>query len=223
MRGTTVYSSRYSTTSLFANPVNSSTCPGPNCQQEIGTAYDINGVNTGNLPSGFAKAATGNPNLKWETSKQLNLGFDFSMFDNSFDGSFDIFRKRTSDILTTTVPLSTSGEGAQQVVNGGTVDNRGWEFEMGYRHSFSLPYVKYPLKMHFSGNVSARREQSHRSAAQCGERLSRQWLHGDRSRALDQQSVRLYVVWNIPECRDSRCREPAGRLRRRTADLPHEP
>jgi len=152
--GTTVYSSRYSTTSLFANPVNSSTCPGPNCQQEIGTAYDINGVNTGNLPSGFAKAATGNPNLKWETSKQLNLGFDFSMFDNSFDGSFDIFRKRTSDILTTTVPLSTSGEGAQQVVNGGTVDNRGWELEMGYRHSFSLPYVKYPLKMHFSGNVS---------------------------------------------------------------------
>ena len=152
--GTTVYTSRYSTTSLYANPVNSSTCPGPNCQQEIGTAYDLNGVNTGSLPSGFAKAATGNPNLKWETSKQLNFGFDLTMFDNAFDTSFDIFRKRTSDILTTTVPLSTSGEGAQQVVNGGTVDNAGWEMEMGYRHSFALPYFTSPLKVHLSGNVS---------------------------------------------------------------------
>ncbi len=150
----TVYTSRYSTTSLFANPVNSTTCPGPNCQQEIGTAYDLNGVNTGSLPSGFAKAATGNPNLKWETSKQLNFGFDLTMFDRSFDASFDVFRKRTSNILTTTVPLSTSGEGAQQVVNGGTVDNKGWEMEMGWRHAFSLPYLKAPLNVHLSGNVS---------------------------------------------------------------------
>jgi TonB-linked SusC/RagA family outer membrane protein len=152
--GQTVYSSRYSTTSLFANPVNSSTCPGPNCQQEIGTAYDLNGVNTGSLPSGFAKAATGNPNLKWETSKQLNLGFDLTMFDNSFDYSFDVFRKRTSDILTTTVPLSTSGEGAQQVVNGGTVDNKGWEMELGWHHAFSLPKIQSPLNVHLSGNIS---------------------------------------------------------------------
>jgi TonB-linked SusC/RagA family outer membrane protein len=151
---TTVYTSRYSTTSLYANPVNSSTCPGPNCQQEIGTAYDLNGVNTGSLPSGFAKAATGNPNLKWETSKQLNFGFDVTMFDSAFDASFDIFRKRTSDILTTTVPLSTSGEGAQQVVNGGTVDNEGWEMQLGWRHAFSLPYLNSPLKVHLSGNVS---------------------------------------------------------------------
>jgi TonB-linked SusC/RagA family outer membrane protein len=152
--GTTVYSSRYSTTSLYANPVNSAYCPGVNCQQEIGTAYDLNGANTGTLPSGFAKAATGNPNLKWETSKQLNFGFDWSLFSNAFDGSFDIFRKRTSDILTTTVPLSTSGEGAQQVVNGGTVDNKGWELEMGYRHTFSIPHLQTPLKLHLSGNVS---------------------------------------------------------------------
>ena len=151
---TTVYTSRYSTTSLFANPVNSTTCPGPNCQQEIGTAYDLNGVNTGSLPSGFAKAASGNPNLKWETSKQLNFGFDLTMFDNAFDASVDIFRKRTSDILTTTVPLSTSGEGAQQVVNGGTVDNQGWEFAVGWRHAFSLPHIQSPLNLHLSGNMS---------------------------------------------------------------------
>jgi len=152
--GSTIYSPQYSTTSLYANPVNTSTCPGPNCQQEMGTAYDLNGVNTGTLPSGFAKVATGNPNLKWETSKQFNFGFDWSLFDNSFDGSFDLFNKRTSNILTTTVPLATYGEGAQQIVNGGTVDNDGFELAMGYRHSFSIPHLQSQLKLHISGNIS---------------------------------------------------------------------
>lgn len=152
--GATIYSPRYSTTSLFANPVNTSTCPGPNCQQEVGTAYDLNGVNTGTLPSGFAKTATGNPNLKWETSKQLNFGVDFAMFHNQLDGAFDIYRKRTSDILTITSPLATAGEGAQQVVNGGTVDNRGWEFELGHRIEFNVPHFSPPIKLHISGNIS---------------------------------------------------------------------
>jgi TonB-linked SusC/RagA family outer membrane protein len=152
--GTTIYSPQYSTTSLYANPVNTSYCPGPNCQQEMGTAYDLNGVNTGTLPSGFAKVGTGNPNLKWETSRQFNFGFDWSMFNNSFDGSFDLFKKRTSNILTTTVPLATYGEGAQQIVNGGTVDNDGFELALGWRHSFSLPFIKPALNVHLSGNLS---------------------------------------------------------------------
>jgi len=152
--GSTIYSPQYSTQSLFANPVNTSTCPGPNCQQEMGTAYDINGVNTGSLPSGYAKIATGNPNLKWETSRQLNFGLDWLMFDGSFDGAFDIYSKRTSNILTTTVPLSVYGEGAQQVVNGGTVDNNGFEFALGWRHDFKIPHLQSPLKFHINGNFS---------------------------------------------------------------------
>ena len=152
--GTTIYSPRYSTTSLFANPVGTGTCPGPNCQQEIGTAYDLNGVNTGTLPSGFAKTATGNPNLKWETSKQINSGVDFLLFNKQLDGSFDVYRKRTSNILTTTVPLATAGEGAQSIVNGGTVDNRGWELELGHRIELNIPHLSSPLNLHFSGNIS---------------------------------------------------------------------
>jgi hypothetical protein len=75
------------------------------------------------------------------------------MFD-SFDGSFDLFRKRTSNILTTTVPLATYGEGSQQIVNGGTVDNKGFEFALGWKHSFTIPHVQAPLNVHFSGNFS---------------------------------------------------------------------
>lgn len=157
--GVTVYRPQYSTTSLFANPVDTGTCPGPNCQQEMGTAYDINGVGTGTLPSGFAKVATGNPNLKWETSRQIDLGLDMTMFNNSLQFSIDAYRKRTSNILTTTVPLATAGEGAQQIVNGGTVDNDGLELELGYRHSFSIPHLRAPLRMLFMFNISKQRNK----------------------------------------------------------------
>lgn len=152
--GVTVYRPQYSTTSLFANPVDTTTCPGPNCQQEMGTAYDINGVGTGTLPSGFAKVSTGNPNLKWETSKQLDFGLDMTMFDDSLQMTLDVYRKRTSNILTTTVPLATAGEGAQQIVNGGTVDNDGLELELGYRRAFSIPHLRAPLRMLFMLDIS---------------------------------------------------------------------
>lgn len=152
--GVTVYRPQYSTGSLFANPVDTSTCPGTNCQQEMGTAYDIDGVGTGTLPSGFAKVSTGNPNLKWETSRQIDLGFDLTALDDSLQMTLDVYRKRTSNILTTTEPLATAGEGAQQIVNGGTVDNDGWEFEAGYRHAFSVPRLREPLRMLVMANIS---------------------------------------------------------------------
>ncbi|HLQ11972.1 MAG TPA: SusC/RagA family TonB-linked outer membrane protein [Steroidobacteraceae bacterium] len=142
----TVFSPRYSTTSLFADF--------PCCQQETGTAYDLNGNNSGTLPSGFAKTATGNPNLKWETSRQLNLGVDFAMFRHRLEGSLDIYRKRTSDILTVTNPLATAGEGAQQVVNGGDVDNKGWELELSHRTEFNFKRLSAPLKIHVAANLS---------------------------------------------------------------------
>ncbi len=48
---------------------------------------------------GFAKGTLGNPNLKWETSKQFNLGIDFGMFNNRIGGTVDVYNTRTTDLL----------------------------------------------------------------------------------------------------------------------------
>ncbi|MDZ4079713.1 MULTISPECIES: SusC/RagA family TonB-linked outer membrane protein [Hydrocarboniphaga] len=125
----TIFVPRYSTTSLFTN------------QQDEGTAYDLNGVNSGSLPSGFARVQMGNEDLKWETSTQTNLGLDFSMLDNQFFGSFDWFRKRTDDILTLTKPLAAEGEGALRVVNGGTIENKGFEILLGYNTALEFDRI----------------------------------------------------------------------------------
>ncbi|MEZ4884314.1 MAG: TonB-dependent receptor [Chitinophagales bacterium] len=116
-----IFEPRYATTSLFTT------------QQDNGTAYDISGANSGTLPSGFARTQSANPDLKWETSTQTNFGLDFNIFNYKVSGSVDYFTKETKDILTATRPLATEGEGAQRIVNGGTVENSGWEFVLGYQ------------------------------------------------------------------------------------------
>ncbi|MBS7566998.1 SusC/RagA family TonB-linked outer membrane protein [Mucilaginibacter sp. Bleaf8] len=42
-----------------------------------------------------------NPNLKWETKKEINVGIDFTVLNNRLSGSIDVFNRRTSDLLGT--------------------------------------------------------------------------------------------------------------------------
>lgn len=107
-------------------------------QQDEGTAYDLAGANAGNLPSGFARVQAANPDLRWETSTMTNIGFDIFLLDDRFSASLDWYEKRTEDILTVTNPLATLGEGAQRVVNGGSIDNSGFEMVLNYTDDFEI-------------------------------------------------------------------------------------
>ncbi|OFY61419.1 MAG: hypothetical protein A2Y71_11425 [Bacteroidetes bacterium RBG_13_42_15] len=97
-----------------------------------GTAYDINGVDTGTLPSGFRATQAANDDLKWESTNELNLGLDFGFLNQKITGGFDYFSRKTKNILTTPPILGVMGEGANQTVNGATMQNMGWEFTLGY-------------------------------------------------------------------------------------------
>ncbi|MFD1820592.1 TonB-linked outer membrane protein, SusC/RagA family [Pseudarcicella hirudinis] len=98
----------------------------------IGTAYDLNGANTGNLPSGFVSTQAENTKLKWETTDEVNAGIDFGFFDGSLVGSFDYFTRTTSDILIKPPVASAVGEGQLKYVNGATKVNNGFELSLGY-------------------------------------------------------------------------------------------
>ncbi|MGV3556575.1 SusC/RagA family TonB-linked outer membrane protein [Larkinella arboricola] len=97
-----------------------------------GSAYDINGANTGALLSGYVATRTANPNLKWETTDEMNLGLDFGFLNQKLIGSFDYFTRKTRDILITPTTVGAIGEGAVQTVNGATMDNSGFELSLGY-------------------------------------------------------------------------------------------
>jgi TonB-dependent starch-binding outer membrane protein SusC len=101
--------------------------------QTTGTAYDIGGVNGGTLPSGYARVQLANPNLKWESTREVNTGLDFGLLQDRIFGSFDYFNRVTSDILIEPPFAATVGEGGSQWENGATVSNKGYEITLGYR------------------------------------------------------------------------------------------
>jgi TonB-linked SusC/RagA family outer membrane protein len=98
----------------------------------VGTAYDLSGADTGNLPSGFVSTQAGNPGLKWETTDELNIGLDFGFLEERIVGTLDYFFKESSDILIRPPVASAVGEGQEQFLNGATIENTGWEFSLGY-------------------------------------------------------------------------------------------
>ncbi len=51
---------------------------------------------------GFGPVSFNNPNLKWESTAQANLGFDFGLLNNRLRGSLDFYNKNTTNLLTIT-------------------------------------------------------------------------------------------------------------------------
>ncbi len=100
-----------------------------------GTAYDINGVNTGTLPSGFVQTQLGNPNLKWESTAETNIGLDFGFLNEKITGSFDWFNRNTTNILIQPPVAGAVGEGQLQYLNGASKNTKGWEAVVGYHNS----------------------------------------------------------------------------------------
>ncbi|SNR34110.1 SusC/RagA family TonB-linked outer membrane protein [Hymenobacter mucosus] len=123
----------------------------PNFDYDHGTAYDIYGNDT-NLPSGYRRVQRANPNLKWETTTQTNVGVDFGFLQNKVSGSVDYFVKKSEDILVNLPYLAVVGEGGDQFVNGASIENKGWEFLLNYQNELANG-----LTYNITGNLSTYR------------------------------------------------------------------
>lgn len=110
------------------------------------TSYDLQGLGSGALMSGYYKFRTGNSNLKWETVTQSNYGVDFGFLDQKISGSIDYFYKKTTDMLYKPEYMGAIGEGGYRYVNGPSMENRGIELLINYRSKPSTD---------FSYNISA--------------------------------------------------------------------
>jgi TonB-linked SusC/RagA family outer membrane protein len=104
----------------------------PTWSPDNGTAYDIYGNGGGNLLSGYRRTQQMNPDLRWETTTQHNIGIDFGFQNQKLAGSFDYFMKETEDILIKPPYIATLGEGGDRWVNGATLENKGFEFILSY-------------------------------------------------------------------------------------------
>jgi TonB-linked SusC/RagA family outer membrane protein len=77
-------------------------------------------------------ATVPNPDITWETSVQLDFGFDARMFDSRLGLTFDWYKKTTEDWLVVAPILGTFGAGAPYI-NGGDIENTGIEYSINWR------------------------------------------------------------------------------------------
>lgn len=74
-----------------------------------------------------------NPNLKWETTAQYNIGLDMGFFNSRLMVTVDGYYKKTSDLLISkSFPLYSGFTSGQ--VNLGSVENKGVEFEISSKN-----------------------------------------------------------------------------------------
>lgn len=85
---------------------------------------------------GYKQTALGNPNLKWETSNQFNVGVDLEMFRGEFGASVDYFYKVTNDMLVQASLPPSVGNASTPWINNGSVLNTGVDLELFYRKEY---------------------------------------------------------------------------------------
>ena len=96
----------------------------------------------------------GNPDLKWETTSQLDLGLDVAFLDGSLRATFDYFDRKTSDMLIQLPLPQALGLPNWPWVNAGSVNNRGVEFSLGYNGKAGKDFT-YTI----DGNISTYRNK----------------------------------------------------------------
>jgi hypothetical protein len=74
----------------------------------------------------------GNSELKWETSEQFDIGVDARFLNNRLTASIDYYQKRTYDLLVNGATPSLEIGGTASAINAGDVENKGFEFELGW-------------------------------------------------------------------------------------------
>jgi TonB-linked SusC/RagA family outer membrane protein len=96
----------------------------------LGINYPFGNV----LSAGAAVTTIANKEITWETTRIVGVGVDLSLLEDKFTLSADYFKKTTFDILYN-VSVSDMLGASPSPTNAGTVENKGWDFDLRYRNS----------------------------------------------------------------------------------------
>lgn len=106
-----------------------------------------------NQQPGSFPNTVGNADLTWESNKQADVGADFELFNNRLGGTVDWYRRESKDLLFD-VPLSLTSGFSTFKSNIGTMENKGWEFEV---HGY--PVRTRDFTWMIAGNISLNRNK----------------------------------------------------------------
>lgn len=91
----------------------------------------------------------GNPDLRWETTRQLDFGLDLAFFNSALKFNIDYFDRKTSDMLVQVPMPAAIGLPNTPWSNAGSVKNRGFEFVLDYHGKIGNDF-----SYNIAGNIS---------------------------------------------------------------------
>lgn len=104
--------------------------------QSLASFQNLYAVTNGNTISAVTPLQSSNPNLKWETSFQTNIGVDLGLFNNKVSLSLDYYNIDTEDLI-----LADNGQpqyfgflNPSSLRNIGKVNNKGFEINLNTRN-----------------------------------------------------------------------------------------
>ncbi|AMR31385.1 SusC/RagA family TonB-linked outer membrane protein [Mucilaginibacter sp. PAMC 26640] len=117
-----------------------------------GVPYQPYYFNNGTLANGTVIQDIKNTNLKWETTKQLDIGLDFAFLNNRLSGEADYYDKKVNNALTyVTLPGILGDPDNRYITNAASYRNRGFEFALRWRDNIS-PKFSYNIGANISYN-----------------------------------------------------------------------
>ncbi|MBX2889397.1 MAG: TonB-dependent receptor [Saprospiraceae bacterium] len=87
------------------------------------------------LNQGASLIFLANPNVRWESARQTDVGVEFALLNNRLTAEVDWYNRYTYDILSAPPIPSYVGSQGNPVVNVADVQNRGWDFTLGWRET----------------------------------------------------------------------------------------
>lgn len=118
--------------------------------------FDIAGATSQYLEGvSLYSARAFNPDLTWEKSTSYNAGLDFDLFKNNFvNGSFDIFYRKTTDLLAQVELPPGQGLSNSFIKNVATTEGKGFELNLNFK-----PIKTENSELNFNTNLSYNRTE----------------------------------------------------------------
>lgn len=114
-----------------------------------GGAYYLGLANT--PVTGYRENSIGNPGVSWEVAKKMNLGADFKFLKDQITLTVDVFKEHREKILwNLNVPITFGPTNLISPYNIGIAENKGFEFELGYKSTAKRSNLGYYASANFT-------------------------------------------------------------------------
>ncbi|MEO7175053.1 MAG: TonB-dependent receptor [Saprospiraceae bacterium] len=105
----------------------------------LDAVFGINGQEY--IIPGATQVSLANPNIKWESARQLDLGLEFGLFQNRLNFELDYFNRITDDLILRVPIPDYVGSEENPVVNTGSIKNEGLEITAGLQGGKNLHWT----------------------------------------------------------------------------------